>query len=139
MGKLILYILILFFVLFSPVTTATNYGVVYQYSVGKVIVTAYTSRECETDNTPFITASNKRVQNGYIAVSRDILKIAPYGTKVYLDIVGKNKYRSGFYIVEDTMHKRKKNWVDIWFADLKDAKEFGIKKGKLFVFYEFGA
>ena len=37
-----------------------------------VTITAYSPRKGETDNTPFITASNKRVREGIIALSRDL-------------------------------------------------------------------
>jgi len=94
-----------------------------------VTVTAYTSSIQETDSTPFTTASNKRVRKGFIAVSRDLLTLIPLGTKVYVN-TGLEEY-DGWYKVEDVMHKRKRNWIDIWFSDLRSALEFGIRKGSL--------
>jgi len=46
-----------------------------------VIITAYTPSVWETDSTPFITASGKRISESYVAVSRDLLPKFPFGTK----------------------------------------------------------
>ena len=37
-----------------------------------VTLTAYSARKCETDSTPTITASGKKVRPGIVALSRDM-------------------------------------------------------------------
>ena len=50
--------------------------------------TAYTSSVRETDSTPHITATGARTRLGILAVSRDLLEILPFGTKVRLKDLG---------------------------------------------------
>lgn len=85
----------------------------------KMVVTAYTSRPEETDDTPFITASNKRVADGILANN-----MLPFGTKVRIPEL----YGDKVFTVEDRMNKRMGNYrADIWMAEYKDAKNFGAK------------
>ena len=49
-----------------------------------VKATAYNSEVGQTDNSPFITATGTRVRPGVIALSRDLLRVFPYGTRVTL-------------------------------------------------------
>lgn len=85
----------------------------------KMVITAYSSTENQTDDTPFITASNKRVADGIIANN-----MLPFGTKVRIPQL----YGSKIFTVEDRMHKRKgKYHVDIWFPEYQQAKEFGAQ------------
>lgn len=94
----------------------------------RVTATAYTNSVAETDNTPNITSTGKRVQSGYIAVSKDLLKEIKYGSYVYIpNIPGKNIFK-----VEDTMHPRKKNTIDIFMKSKKLAMIFGRKKVTLY-------
>lgn len=85
----------------------------------KMVITAYSSTEEQTDGTPFITASGKKVANGIIANN-----MLPFGTKVRIPKL----YGDKIFVVEDRMHQRKGNYhVDIWFAEHQKAKEFGAK------------
>lgn len=85
----------------------------------KVIITAYSSTPEETDDTPFITASGKRVADGIIANN-----MLPFGTKVRIPSLFGDK----IFIVEDRMNQRKgNNHIDIWFSSKQEAKEFGAK------------
>lgn len=85
-----------------------------------VVITAYTSTPDQTDDSPFITASNKYVKDGIIANN-----MLPFGTKVRIPELYGNKV----FTVEDRMNKRKGNYrFDIWMADLEDAIHFGVKK-----------
>lgn len=85
----------------------------------KMIITAYSSRIEETDDTPFITASGKTVADGIIANN-----MLPFGSKIRIPEL----YGDKIFIVEDRMHQRKgKYHVDIWFEDYSEAKEFGAK------------
>lgn len=85
----------------------------------KMIVTAYTSSPEETDDTPFITASGKYVEDGIIANN-----LLPFGTKVMIPEL----YGDKVFIVEDRMHSRKgKYQADIWMANKSEARIFGAK------------
>jgi 3D (Asp-Asp-Asp) domain-containing protein len=89
-----------------------------------VTVTGYSSTPDQTDSTPFVTASNRRVRPGIVALSRDLLREytpgAPFsfGDKVELKGVG-------VFTVEDTMHSRFEKRVDIWFTSRTAAREWG--------------
>jgi 3D (Asp-Asp-Asp) domain-containing protein len=89
-----------------------------------VSVSAYTSRECETDDTPFITAANTPTRPGVLALSRDLLKRytpgAPFDFGDVVHIVG-----LGDFVVEDAMNARWQRRADIWFESVDDAREFG--------------
>jgi len=81
-------------------------------------VTAYSSSPDETDDTPFITASGKRVKRGVAASN-----MLPFGTKVKIpEIFGEE-----VFVIEDRMHKRFDDRVDIWMPTKKEALVFGKK------------
>jgi len=93
-----------------------------------VTITAYSPRKGETDSTPFITASNKRVREGIIAISRDLeeeLQLK-FGDQIHIEELGVFQF-------EDRMHKRKKKHVDIFMHDTKRALKFGKQKGHLII------
>jgi len=85
----------------------------------KVITTAYSSTVAQTDDTPFITASNKKVRNGIVANN-----LLAFGTNVrFPELFGDRVFQ-----VEDRMSSQKGDYhFDIWFADTQDAKEFGAQ------------
>lgn len=99
--------------------------------------TAYTSSVRETDSTPFITATGARTRIGIIAVSRDMLRELPYGSKVMLEDMGtpggRNKgrfdylFKNRVFVVEDTMHPRKREQLDVWLPDRSTAIRFGVR------------
>jgi len=82
----------------------------------RVAVTAYSSSPCETDSSPFITASGDWVQDGIVAVN-----FLSFGTKIKIPELFGDK----IFTVQDRMHPRKKYQVDIWFPSRIDALEFG--------------
>jgi len=85
----------------------------------KVLVTAYSSTPEETDDTPFVTASNSIVRSGIIANNA-----LPFGTRVRLPEIFGDK----IFEVEDRMHSRKSDsQVDVWFPSKEEALHFGIK------------
>ena len=92
----------------------------------RVSVTAYTSAEGQTDESPTITASNTRVSERTVAVSRDLLRSftpgAPfdYGDKILIPGVG-------IYRVEDTMNGRWRRKIDLWFATKDEARRWGVR------------
>lgn len=89
-----------------------------------VWVTAYSSTPEETDDTPFFTASGSRVREGVIAAN-----FLPFGTKVTIPEL----FGDRVFTVEDRMHRRKNEFVDIWMPNKWDAEEFGIKRATLVV------
>ena len=92
-----------------------------------VSVTAYTPVWNQCDSTPFITASNRRVREGIVALSRDLEKKfnLKWGDKVRLRGLGVFEF-------QDRMHRRWKRKVDIFMWNKKKALEFGRKNGVVF-------
>ncbi len=87
-----------------------------------VWVTAYSSTPEETDSTPFVTAQNTKVRDGIIAVN-----FLPFGSKVKIPKLFGDK----IFTVEDRMHARKKNFVDVWMPSKEDALAFGIYRAEI--------
>jgi 3D (Asp-Asp-Asp) domain-containing protein len=89
-----------------------------------VTVTAYSSTPDQTDSTPFLTASNRRVRPGIVALSRDLLREytpgAPFMFGDEVEIRG-----VGVFTVEDTMNPRYEKRVDIWFTSRNQARQWG--------------
>lgn len=86
----------------------------------KTVITAYSSTPDQTDDTPFITASNKKVEDGIVANN-----YLPFGTKVRIPEI----YGDKIFVVEDRMHSRKSDYqFDIWFSDHDEAVEFGAER-----------
>lgn len=98
--------------------------------------TAYTSAVRETDSTPYLTATGARTRVGVIAVSPDMLRSLPYGSRVRLEDMGENGrgagrfnylFRDRVFIVEDTMHPRKRERLDVWLPERSTAIRFGVR------------
>ncbi len=87
-----------------------------------VWITAYSSSPDETDSTPFITASGNHVRNGVAAAN-----FLPFGTKFRIPELFGNK----IFVIEDRMHSRFSNRVDIWFETKEEAKNFGKQFSKI--------
>ena len=87
-----------------------------------VLATAYSSTPEQTDDTPFVTASNKEVYDGLVAAN-----FLEFGTKIRIPEV----YGDKIFTVDDRMHRRynKSNpkRIDIWFPTLVAAKKFGAQ------------
>jgi 3D (Asp-Asp-Asp) domain-containing protein len=88
--------------------------VVEPYEV--VTLTTYKSIGSETDSSPRITASGFKIskknpkKHRIVAVSRDLKKRYPFGSKLKIRNAGKF---DGEYVVEDVMNKRYKRRIDI--------------------------
>jgi 3D (Asp-Asp-Asp) domain-containing protein len=95
-----------------------------QHEERVMYITAYSSTPEETDDTPFITASGKYVRDGIVATNE-----LPMGTKIRIPAI----YGDKVFVVEDRMHKRMKNKVDIWMPTKEQALQFGIKKTMIHV------
>ena len=93
-------------------------------ALATVWVTAYSSTPEETDDTPFVTAANTPVRDGIIAAN-----FLPFGTKVRIPSLFGNK----IFVVEDRMHPRKKNMIDIWMPTKGDALDFGVHRVEIAV------
>jgi 3D (Asp-Asp-Asp) domain-containing protein len=93
-----------------------------------VEVTAYNPTECQTDSTPYLTASNKIVRPGIVALSRDLEEDFgfTFGDTVILDGIGS-------FIFEDRMNARWRRRVDILMSSWEDARKFGRKDSYLII------
>jgi 3D (Asp-Asp-Asp) domain-containing protein len=101
--------------------------------------TAYNSMPGQTDASPFKTATGARTRFGIVALSRDLLRSIPYGSKVVLEDMGSWSNGSGrgkynamlskmIFVVEDTMHPRKRSTVDVWFPARRQAIQWGARR-----------
>lgn len=93
--------------------------------------TAYNSMPGQTDSTPFITATGTRTRPGVVALSRDLLRSFPYGSRVMIeDLSGKsgNLLSGRVFYVEDTMAAYKRASVDIWMSSYGQAIRFGARQ-----------
>ena len=85
----------------------------------RVVVTAYSSTPWETDDNPFITASGKWVEDGFVANNK-----FPIGTKVRFPEI----YGEKVFVIEDRMNWKKGSYqFDIWLPSHWEAKDFGVK------------
>lgn len=93
----------------------------------QLIATGYSSCVFETDDTPFVTASNTRTRPGIVALSRDLLtrydSQAPFNFGDTVHVTG-----MGDFLVEDSMHPRWNRRVDFWFPSRTRARTFGVRK-----------
>ncbi len=100
--------------------------------------TAYNSIPNQTDSSPFHTSTGVRTRYGIIALSRDLLKRIPYGSKVRLQDNGSwksgrgrgkynNMLKDTVFVVEDTMHPRKSSTVDVWLPARDRAIQWGVR------------
>ena len=82
-------------------------------------ITAYSSSADETDSTPLITASGTRVRDGVIASNA-----FPLGTKIKIPELFGGKILT----VEDRMHQRFTDRIDVWMPSKWQALNFGKKQ-----------
>lgn len=90
----------------------------------EIIVTAYSSSPCQTDDTPFITAAGTRVREGIVAAN-----FLPFGTKIRLPEI----YGDRIFVVEDRMSPKKGYQIDIWFPEYQQALNFGVKRTQVVI------
>ena len=86
--------------------------------VRKLKVTAYSSSPDETDDTPNITAMGSETRNGVIAAN-----FLPFGAKVRIPKL----FGDTVFTVEDRMHQRFQDRLDVWFPTKAEAKRFGLQ------------
>jgi 3D (Asp-Asp-Asp) domain-containing protein len=102
-----------------------GYSVVHgdQMSV-RLVATGYSSSVWETDDTPYLTAANTRTRPGVVAMSRDLIRrYSPNALFSFGDTIRISGL--GDFVVEDSMHPRWQNRVDIWFPSPDAARNFG--------------
>ncbi|MFC1787608.1 hypothetical protein ACFLZY_00070 [Patescibacteria group bacterium] len=91
-------------------------------------ISAYNSEVGQTDDTPFITASQTRVRDGVVAAN-----FLPFGTKVRIpDLFGDK-----IFVVEDRMNKRYYYKMDLWMEHKQDALDFGLKRATVEILYNY--
>ncbi len=89
-----------------------------------VRVTAYSSTREETDSTPRITASGTATRDGIVAAN-----FLPFGTRIRIPELFGNR----IFVVEDRMHRRKKQHVDVWMRSKRAAIRFGIQRTEVVI------
>lgn len=84
-----------------------------------VTITGYSSEPNQTDDTPYVTSSNSRVEWGVLATNW-----LPFGAELTIP----EYYGDQSFVVEDRMHM--KNWhkADIWFPQTAHAWGWGKRK-----------
>lgn len=94
----------------------------------KAVITAYTSDPRETDDSPFVAASGKRVYDGMVA-NNNLL----FGTKIKIPSL----YGDKVFTVDDRMNPRYgAHRFDIWLNTThKQAKKFGVKRVTVEIYY----
>jgi 3D (Asp-Asp-Asp) domain-containing protein len=111
--KMNILLFLMMFVIF-PQETNENSIEVEPFEI--VTLTTYKSVGSETDRHPRITASGFKIskknpkKHRIMAVSRDLKKKYPFGTKLTIKNAGKY---NGEYVVQDVMNKRYKKRIDI--------------------------
>lgn len=93
----------------------------------EVWITAYSSTPDQTDDTPFITASNTYVRDGIVATN-----MLPFGTKIKIPELYGNKV----FVVEDRMNRRYTDRVDVWMETREEALQFGKNRATILVLEE---
>lgn len=84
-----------------------------------ITMTAYSSTSDQTDDSPFTMANGNRVYDGAVAAN-----FLPFGTKVRFP----DLYGDKIFVVEDRMHKRFDERMDIWMETRGEAINFGVRK-----------
>lgn len=119
--------------------------ILVDYAVGEArmgqvaLSTAYNPLPEQTDSTPDITATSKRVREGYVAVSRDLEERFPMGSMMEVLLVCEIDTNDEclshgeigeVYVVEvqDRMHRRKRNQVDFFLMCRDDALLYGRRR-----------
>lgn len=87
-----------------------------------VYVTAYSSSVDETDSTPHLTASGTRTRDGVVASN-----LFPLGTRIRVPELFGDKV----FVVEDRMHNRFTDRIDIWMPSKWGALSFGKKQAEV--------
>lgn len=101
-----------------------------------VTATVYHAVEGQCDDSPLVTASGAKIkstdsayEHRYLAVSRDLLDVFPYGTTVEVSGCGE---LDGRWVVADTMNRRYKGYIDLLInPDMRGGKWEGVRITKV--------
>ena len=94
-----------------------------------LVFTAYNAMVSQTDDTPNITASNKEIFPGVLALSRELITRYGYGGDIQY---GDKVWMVVPMQVEDTMNKRWRGRGDVYMLDYDEARQFGRREGILY-------
>jgi 3D (Asp-Asp-Asp) domain-containing protein len=95
-----------------------------QPKIMRIVLTGYSSTADQTDDTPFITASNTRVRDGIVAAN-----FLAFGTQVKIPAIFGDKV----FTVEDRMAKKHNDKMDIWFPERYLARNFGVQEADVVI------
>jgi len=107
---------------------AVNTALTYPDFKIRAVITAYTSTPDQTDDSPFIAATGKRVYDGMIAANG-----LPFGTQIKIPSL----YGDKIFTVDDRMNARYGlGRMDIWMdAPRAKAMQFGLKVAEAEIYY----
>lgn len=132
MKSLFISLILVLFAVNAAASTDKVEHLAKRYHIGpsiKATITAYTDdpRENNGIGNPVGTAMGTKVRPGIVAVSRDLLKSGwKLGDKLFIEGLG-------VFTIEDTMHARWRNRVDVAVAGKKDAGKIGLIRNRLVV------
>ncbi len=112
----------------EEIPTATNTRPI-ALKTYRVDATSYTSSPEETDDTPELAADGTCTYFGMIASN-----FLPIGTKVRIP----TQFGDKIFTVHDRMNKRYTHRIDVWMAQKKDMRQFGIKRNLQIEVIEWG-
>ena len=99
--------------------------------------TAYNSVPGQTDSSPFVTATGTRTRFGVVALSRDLLRFIPYGSRIKIQDLSGSSYNrmlvNTVFVVEDTMNARMRGKVDVWMSTRSQAMNWGSRSIRITV------
>lgn len=113
--------------------------------LGLFQITSYRSVPSQTDASPFITSIGEHVHPHGIAVSRDLLCPKAIGkTKKHKRMKCSNKDKLhygdwvfvegyGIKVVNDVMHERHKQSIDLWVSTHAEEKAVQVRKGEVWL------
>lgn len=107
---------------FDRIQFMVNKSLESKPEIKELYVTAYSSNEDETDDSPCITSS------GYNLCQHNLENVVacnflPIGAKVKFPQLDADK----FYTIVDRMHERFNSRIDIWMNSKAKAKNFGLR------------
>ncbi|MFA6169298.1 MAG: 3D domain-containing protein [Candidatus Margulisiibacteriota bacterium] len=124
----LLLVIVSFTILKSSGKESNMYAMVFSHKYhvfygGSATSTAYNSIPNQTDSTPWTTAMGTKCREGVVASN-----FLPLGTKVMIKGFGNQ-----IFVVEDRMHKRFSDRIDVWFRSYGDAVKYGKRDVEFYI------